>query len=187
VSLVVALIKFLLDAHWERRAVRTAMLTDMRNLLRLAKENSDYLSGTAHYWLRVGDTLTRAPKDVPAPTLAYQALLPKLHLLGADVFARVLAFYSHCLYCDGLRVLLFARVQEHVALGKPLTATDVELLAARRDRICDGLQSVLKVVEVLNNGELQRLPVSYAIPSTRAIATQVDAALLQEKQQKLVA
>ncbi|MES2940174.1 MAG: hypothetical protein V4864_21015 [Pseudomonadota bacterium] len=187
VSLVMALIKFLLDARWERTAIRTAILTDMRNLLRLSRENSDYLSGTAHYWLRVGDTLTRAPKDVPAPTLAYQTLLAKLHLLGPDVFARVLAFYSHYLYCDGLKVLLFSRVQEHATQGKPLTATDVDLLKMRRDRICDGLQGILLVAEVLGNGELHRLPTSYAIASTRAMASTVDAALLQEKQKKFLA
>ena len=177
ISLFTALLMFVLKIWFERSAIRAAIMTDMKNLLGRARDTLEYLDTDTHYWLKVGDTLTRAPTDVPVQINAYQSLLTKLYLLGPKTLTRILSFYSHYHYCDGLKVALFNNLKDHVEAKRPLEDTDVQILNARRERVCVGLKSLLDAEDAILRTRPTELPDAYPIPTTRETANLVNSAV----------
>ena len=186
ISLITALLMFLLNLWFERSAVRATILTDMKNLLRRARETLEYLDSDSHYWLEVGRTLTRAPTDIPIQINSYQSLLPKLYLLGPGVLARILAFYSHYQYCDGLKGALFNHIKNHVESERPMSEADVQLLNLRRNRICMGMKSLLNAEDFVLRSRPGRLPDAYSIPSTKEVAALVNSTLATDSKRLLL-
>ena len=177
VSIVGALLVFLLKLWFERASIKSALLADANLTLRRARESMEALEGDDHYWLVVNTVLSRSPVDVELRNSVFIALLPKLYLLGPHSVARILAFYSHYQLCDGLKKSLFHHIEAHAKSQRPLTETDVNLLKLRKVRVCAGFASLLSQHEQTKIAALDALPLEYQMDSTKQVAAKMNTAL----------
>ena len=107
-------------------------------------------------------------------------MLPKLHLLGAGSVVRVLAFYTHFQFCEGLKRSLFQHIEGHAKSKTALTELDVHLLAIQNTRVCLGLKSLIQQAGAKKLSRFGLLPLEYHIPTTKEVTAMVNDALVQE-------
>jgi hypothetical protein len=177
VSVIGALLVFLLKIWFERTSIQSALLADVNLTLQRARETMESLDGDDHYWLKVGTVLSRSPLDVELKSSIFIAVLPKIYLLGPASVARILTFYSHYQLCDGLKKSLFHHIEVHAKSQKPLTETDVNLLQLRKARVYSGFASLLRHPGQIRIATLRDLQLEYEIPSTKDVAEKVNLAL----------
>lgn len=184
ISLIGAVFVFLLKLWVERASIRSAIITDMKLTLHRAKETLEYLEKDNHYWLQTHNVLTRSPSDIQVKSSIFLALLPKMYLLGPNTLSKILAFYAHYQYCEGLKASLFDHIDGHLKSQKPLTESDVDLLRLRKARICCGLASLISSCD-RKYIRLHNLPIEYQIPSTAEIASQVNTSIKSKNSQRV--
>jgi hypothetical protein len=180
VAVAGGLVTYLAQLWLQRETIRDALLSEINLILAHAKETLDYLGQTDHYWLTSNQVLKRAPTDAKLTTNTFVALLPQAHLLGRARVVKILHFYAHYERCENLKLSLFKHIRDHVDSKVALTEPDVRLLNIRRQRLCEGYQSLIgsreRVIQSLSD-----LPVEYSIPSTKEIAEQINLAMVSQQ------
>lgn len=155
--------------HWlkirmQRTALEQLLVSEINLILRQAKDYHAYFSGDEHDWLKEGRTLDESPVFIPARIHVFKSVLPQIYLLSPKQIQKVLSFYNHHENCETLIEILFMRIQQMEKSGKALTEQKAALTKTRKDRIVNGLNSLLQITN-LQIHKISNLPDSYQFQS----------------------
>lgn len=173
--LLVAVVGGLALAWFERQrrraAVAAALEQEVNALLQEARDDLEAWGGDPkdYYWLQSGRVLRNAPTQIRAEHAVFKALLPDLPLLGAWHTTRILAFYNHLRFCEGLAESLSAHLNWFRDRGEALTPDDTRVLESRRQRLRAAYSSLVEPYRRCDRVSLCQLVEAYQAPSPRPV------------------
>ena len=166
VAVLVWLIKSVIGLMLRRKAIKDALLLDIRSRINSWETNKSFLDGLIDNELRLGRKVPYTAMFRQSKTTLFDALLSEIITHLPDHFPNISKMYSafkeaEDLLAGILRDMTLWKEQNHL-----LDESDIKYLRAKRDRIVSYVQ-IFKRKEIKG---LQDLPVDYrGIQGTEAI------------------
>lgn len=166
VALFVWVLKVVVTSVMRRKALKDALLADIRSRIGQADTNEQFLRTLIEQDIKAGCQVPYTANFEPSSTTLFDALLSELISLLPDHFANLSKIYAAFKELEQLLAGILRDLTIWKETGKRLDADDVRYLRAKRERI----SSYVLILKAHRIAGLRDLPTDYrGIHGTEAI------------------